>query len=694
MEKRTVILDSECDSLFPTTIHCIVLKDIKTNEVFKFVQSECFSSFPSFYKEQIGHIIGHNLIEFDIPKVLNKLLNLNVDIKDCTDTYVLSRLAYSDRYDKDVEKAKGEENIPTKYRMILRDKSHSLAAWGIRVGRYKPDIQDWSVYTPEMLNRCSEDVEINHLVYKILQQELKSFSLYSQRLEHRVAEIIAEQCKHGLQLDVVKAQALHDECKEYALQVKEEICREVPPSVIILEKNVVPKYTKLKLKTGKKVRSEKTGRLVDETIETEVISPQNKGYKYITEAGFSIRGAYSVIAFEPFNPDSSKQRLEALERSGWNPVNFNKPTDPMLAKGMTKGNPKTTDEENLATIPDTAPQGIKKLGDYIMFTNRYKLAEQWMTLMDNKGRVHGYVDSCGTPTGRMRHNSPNLANVVSVQVVDKFSPEEKDKLLSLNIENFERIPQGYPYEGHLIHKHDDKVKVILTGKEGMYGYECRDCWTVANKNTHDLVGVDAASLELRMLAHYMNDPAYTQEVISGDIHARNQKLAGLSTRAQAKTFIYGFLYGAGDEKVGTIVNGTKAQGRRLKETFLNNLPSLKTVINQIQKDGKKGYLRGLDGRILWVRSPHAALNTLLQSAGAIVMKVALVIAYKKIKELGLQAMFVANVHDEWQIETLKEHAEQVAKICVDSIVQAGVELRMNCPLAGDYRIGASWGMTH
>ena len=127
-----------------------------------------------------------------------------------------------------------------------------------------------------------------------------------------------------------------------------------------------------------------------------------------------------------------------------------------------------------------------------------------------------------------------------------------------------------------------------------------------------------------MLAHYMGDKEYTNEILHGDIHTANQNLAGLESRDQAKTFIYAFLYGAGDAKLGTIVGGNARTGSALRARFLNGLPTLRILRRELQKAGA-GYLKGLDGRQLQVRSAHSALNTLLQGAGAIVMKKALVI---------------------------------------------------------------------
>jgi DNA polymerase I-like protein with 3'-5' exonuclease and polymerase domains len=198
-----------------------------------------------------------------------------------------------------------------------------------------------------------------------------------------------------------------------------------------------------------------------------------------------------------------------------------------------------------------------------------------------------------------------------------------------------------------------------------------------------------------MLAHYMNDNVYTHEVVSGDIHTANQTAAGLQTRNQAKTFIYAFLYGAGSAKIGSIVGGSAKEGQKLIDSFLRNTPKLKALREKVSRIySQKGWLPGLDGRKLLVRAEHSALNTLLQGAGAIVMKQAVVILHKKLRKSKIEFKIVANVHDEWQIEVESNRAEEVGKMGTESIKEAGIVLNMRCPLDGEYKVGNSWKETH
>jgi DNA polymerase I-like protein with 3'-5' exonuclease and polymerase domains len=197
-----------------------------------------------------------------------------------------------------------------------------------------------------------------------------------------------------------------------------------------------------------------------------------------------------------------------------------------------------------------------------------------------------------------------------------------------------------------------------------------------------------------MLAHYMNDKEYTNEILHGDIHTANQQLAGLESRDQAKTFIYAFLYGAGDAKLGAIVGGNARTGATLRARFLDGLPALRTLTERVQRDAEKEVLEGLDGRLLHVRSTHAALNTLLQGAGAIVMKKALTILDEYAKLWNLNYKFIGNIHDEVQSEVSPEQAEKFGRLAVSSLQATGIALELNCPLTGEYKVGRSWAETH
>ena len=286
--------------------------------------------------------------------------------------------------------------------------------------------------------------------------------------------------------------------------------------------------------------------------------------------------------------------------------------------------------------------------DYLLLQKRIAQVESWLEAMGSDGRVHGRVITNGAVTGRMTHSKPNMAQI--------------------------------PNAGSL------------------YGPECRQCWTVENGNV--LVGCDASGLELRMLAHYMKDENYVRTVTEGsskdgtDVHTVNQRAAGLATRDNAKTFIYAFLYGAGDAKIGSIVGGSARDGAVLKDKFLKQTPALARLLSTVSRYAAKGWVPGLDGRKIWVRSEHAALNSLLQGAGAIVMKKALVLFNDKIKANKWPVKMVANVHDEFQFEVPEKLAEVTGQAAKQSIVEAGVFFKLRCPLDGEYKYGKNWRETH
>ena len=307
--------------------------------------------------------------------------------------------------------------------------------------------------------------------------------------------------------------------------------------------------------------------------------------------------------------------------------------------------PKKYTEKGSVIVDESVLRGVnipeaKLICEYLLLQKRLSQVTSWIEAVSDKHRVHGKVITNGAVTGRMTHHSPNLAQIPSVHAE--------------------------------------------------YGSECREQWVV--DPGYKLVGIDASGLELRMLAHYMEDEEYTKEVVDGDIHTKNQLAAGLDTRAKAKTFIYAFLYGAGPKKIGSI---TGTNGTVIIDKFMKNVPALAKLKEKIAVNLRnKGSLPGLDGRRLFIRSEHAALNTLLQGAGAVVMKKALVIFDKYIKLHELDAHFVANVHDEWQLEVKEEEAELVGQLGVKAIVEAGKALRLNCTLDGEYKVGDNWKQTH
>ena len=309
-------------------------------------------------------------------------------------------------------------------------------------------------------------------------------------------------------------------------------------------------------------------------------------------------------------------------------------------KKMTPTGQPMVDEKTLANIKEIPEARL--IAKFLLLQKRIAQIDSWFAAQQEDDRVHGFVIPNGTITGRMAHRNPNMAQVPSVK-----SP---------------------------------------------FGEECRSCWIVPEG--YKLVGIDASGLELRMLAHYMKDEEFTYEVTNGDIHAFNQKLAGLESRDQAKTFIYALIYGAGDGKLGNVVGGSQADGKRLRQHFFDNRPTFKALGDKVRRAAQKKYVKGLDGRKIFVRHPHAALNTLLQGGGAIVMKRALAMLDSLIRLQTLDAKFVANIHDEWQMEVREDLVDFVGQLAVDCIQTAGNYYNLLCPLDGEYKVGDNWSETH
>jgi DNA polymerase I-like protein with 3'-5' exonuclease and polymerase domains len=201
--------------------------------------------------------------------------------------------------------------------------------------------------------------------------------------------------------------------------------------------------------------------------------------------------------------------------------------------------------------------------------------------------------------------------------------------------------------------------------------------------------------------------AYADIILKGDIHTANQQAAGIPTRDIAKRFIYGYLYGAGNTKLGSLVAPQaeeaeqEAIGKNLRTKFLKNIPALRALIEAVQaKTSASGYLIGLDGRLLHSRSQHSALNLLLQSAGALVMKQATILLWKHLKEdmgytFGVEVAQMAHIHDEYQLAVRNDiPAETVGEIAVQAIREAGEHFRFRCPLDGEYKTGKNWAETH
>ena len=353
--------------------------------------------------------------------------------------------------------------------------------------------------------------------------------------------------------------------------------------------------------------------------------------------GVTTAGPHQPIEYTTFNPGSGNHVVwwveSVLGKQRW------RLTD--------KGNPKT-DADTLGEMFKDEPF-LKPLLHYLEVNKLLgQLAEgpkAWFKYVGKEGRIHGQADILGAVTGRFTHSNPNIAQVPSVRA----------------------------YKGK----------------------QSRELFTV--QKGYKLVGADASGLELRTLSHYLaryDGGAYGRQVLEGDIHTANQKAAGLPTRDDAKTFIYAFLYGAGDEKIGSITGGSNKEGALLKARFTKKTKGLDRLLRAVKEAAKKKWIKGLSGRRLHIRSPHSALNVLLQSAGAYFMKYWVVAVAKMIKKEGYDARMVGNIHDEIQVEVREDQAEIFAKKLEGLFITVGEELGMRIKMEGEAKIGDNWYDTH
>ena len=533
-------------------------------------------------------LVGHNIIGYDIP-ALNKLGTKNVskDIK-IIDTLILSRLAY---YDADFSF------------------SHSLNAYGQRLGFPKGDHSDWTRYSPEMDEYCKRDVDVT---VKVLQHLKRKTGQWQQ-----VQAIITQQHINGWLFDVKAAQALHVELIDRMDKAERELHEVFKPiKSFVPMKYPVTAYKKDGTKSVTLLRHEALGCDVHEID------------------GKPTWGYYEDLVF---NPGSGQHIARFIEHY------FGKQKWEITEKGTQR-----TDAKSLKKMfkdkefakPLLHYQEVKKLLG--------QLAEgdnAWLKQVRKNNRIHGSANILGAVTGRFTHSNPNMAQVPSVKA---FKGVESRSLFT--------VPHGYK-----------------------------------------LVGCDASGLELRTLSHYLakhDGGEYGKKLIEEDIHTANQVAAGLPTRDNAKTFIYGFLYGAGDAKIGEIVKGSAADGKRLKTQFLAKTKGLDKLVKGVQQAAKRGYLIGVTGRRLYVRSPHAALNVLLQSAGAYIMKYYLVELNKQLTERNIDFAFVGNIHDEVQIQVKEEQADEVASIAEACFPIVEMKLNWRCKLDGEAKIGNNWADTH
>lgn len=334
-----------------------------------------------------------------------------------------------------------------------------------------------------------------------------------------------------------------------------------------------------------------------------------------------------------FNPNSRKHIEFCLKQKyGWKPKLFTPSGDAKV------------DETTLAGLQ--YPEAQKLAKSFMLQKRLGMLAEgnaAWMKLVDRDGKLRHTINPLGTISGRASSFGPNLQQVPAVRAA--------------------------------------------------YGKECRDLFTVPHG--YKLVGADLSGIELRCLAHFLPDGGeYGRQILEGDVHQVNADNLGIS-RPEAKTFQYALIFGAGDKRLGEILGAGPKEGRALKEKFLRATPAFAALLRQIKYAvDKRGYLLGLDGRHLQIRSEHGALNVLLQSAAALIAKQWVLLIDREIRKQNLDATIIAWVHDEVQLQ-VKGDADHVGNNILRRCAgEAGKHFGFNIPVDAEYTVGARWSDTH
>lgn len=619
-------------------------------------------------------LIGHNIIKYDLPTLRRLYPSFNPRGL-VRDTLTISRLIWTDVETEDHRRRDRGLEFPG---TLIG--SHSLKAWGYRLGVLKGlfnESTDWSVWTPQMQAYCEQDVEVTHALWTLIEKQ--QYSEEAIQLEHDFQEVIFLQEKHGFRFDEQAAGKL----AATLLQRREELTTELQKAVPArIEQMKTPEYWAwVNPFDGSSYKANTKGGL------RALLKEKNLGTKGLEQF---IKPGPNKQKVHPFNPGSRDQCAAYLISKGWTPTKFTETGKPQV------------DETTLDGLDVPA---AKLLTEFFVVNKLLgQLSEgdnAWLKL-SRKGRIFGEVITNGAVTSRCAHMKPNVSQVPAV------------------VKN--------------------KAGEILMAFLGRWGFECRSLFMADEGDV--LVDSDASGLEIRNLAHFMaryDNGAYGKIVLEGDIHSVNQQAAGIDTRANAKTWFYSYLYGAGNHKLGVNAGGVKpdemaewkahkdvwagelrqlrrkaardprfkftekdvalcTKGAVIRKRFETKLSAVSQLKEALDAACKRGYLVGLDGRRLHIRSRHASLNTLLQAAGAVLVKKATVILHAKLKSLGLVVgrdfSQVGHIHDEVVLTVKPHHAELVASCAKESFSEAGRHFRFRIPIDGGASIGKTWAEVH
>jgi hypothetical protein len=665
---------------------------------------------------------------------------------------------------------------------------HTIEAHGLRMGRLKPEHEDWSRLTPEMIHRCTEDVEIGEDLFKYLvntdwkehlarPSSMTGLDIRSAYYcELRMAFTMARQEQRGFAIDVKEVVRLVEEMDEKIVAVEKAFRPNMPRRIkkVKLSQDKIDGFVNslaaattipLSLQYEKDLeRCDYKGSYA--TTYWKLVTQKGEYLKNVTKyipqaRGFAheyteppVHGPFTPIVWEDIplgNRDAVKQ---LLFKQGWLGVNYNDTELEYLEEngelpfpwsGKIDMDSMDLWEQSGKIIPDWC-RGIGEW--YIISSRRNQLL--------NAKDVAYFDQNQAWPRQASGKNECRglLANAICF--------DEDSEWYMKTAQQFYERESCWPETGHWrvpakafhdatnTHRQRQKLVVNIPAR-GLYGKEMRGVFVPGPGKL--LLGCDGAGLELRMLAHFMNDPAYQEVILNGDIHTHNQNLAGLAERDFAKTFIYAFLYGSGIPNLARQLGLTIPVVEVAVNKFKRDLPLLTTLLERVQDVAEKfGYLLAVDGRWGRVRSKggnvllHTALNVLLQMTGSIVMKWAHVIAEdKSYQEGSIKSIsdfpIVVHMHDECQAEVdeaevyyteyqihksdwkedekrlhiedgkiwsapnvLEEYDEGILLVqrmyhpigdqYCRALKEAGEFLKLRCPIAGEYKIGHSWADTH
>jgi len=597
-----LVFDIEGDGLLEdlTTIHCIVTEDLDSGEVCTFISHGEGLNLSQGLKHlsNATELHGHNIQGYDIP-ALTKILGWTPNPEtEIVDSLVRSRLWCPNIADYDMLK---HPELPRKIDGKFIRGSHSLAAWGHRLGEYKGDFAGpWDTLTKEMLDYCVQDVKVNREIIRFL--ESCNLSERANEIEHQFAYVCDRIMARGWYLD-------REHCEAFEADLTVKIGELSDKLMAVAGEHLgfhVP---------GATSREDREGAEVPCWLE-----------EYETKAGAT------RTRYVPFNPGSGKQLIRLLkERYGWQPKKFTKAGNPQLDEEVLKTLPYAEAKIIAAQMHASKVLGMVATGD-----------SSWLKNRTDEGRVHGYINHNGAATGRCTH----------------------------------RVIVNVPARGE-------------------YGERCRSAFTASPGMVQ--VGADAAGIELRLLGHYVgryDNGALIEELLNGDVHQKNfEALHQIDRdRNSAKSPVYALLYGAGDPRLGKFVGKGRAMGRKIRQTLMRSMFGLEHLTNDVvSRFAEQGGFRGLDGRRLRPRGKNSALNTLLQGAGAAIMKVAAIEAHRT---LPAGAYLVGHQHDEMQAECPPEIAKATGECLSRAIEYAGEYFDLRIALKGDYKIGANWWETH